>query len=152
MKEHRLGFRERRPRTCDTPLMRMHFRFFRRARSTSVCKLLFLYPDLLLTDVSSQLLWHALKILPTGFTLLARCNAPLCQLIWPHTSRDVRYIQAVYWWMAANPVLSKTRAHAKNVYLLYFFWLLGLILQLLQRICVDEAPISSLKSVYAFPF
>jgi hypothetical protein len=54
--------------------------------------------------------------------------------------------------MAANPVLSKTRAHAKNVYLLYFFWLLGLILQLLQRICVDEAPISSLKSVYAFPF
>jgi len=60
-------------------------------------------------------------------------------------------LQAVYWWMAANPSLSKTRAHAKNVYLLYFFWLLGLLLQLLQRICIDTAPISSLKSLYVLP-
>jgi hypothetical protein len=107
---------------------------------------------MLLTDVSSQLLWHALKMLPTGFTLLARCNAPLCQLFWPHTSRDVLYIQAVYWWMASNPGLNNTRAHAKNVNLIYFFWILGWILQLLQRTCVDDAPISSLKSLYAFPF
>jgi len=49
--------------------------------------------------------------------------------------------------MAANPSLSKTRMHANNVYLLYLFWLLGLLLQLLQRICIDTAPISSLKSL-----
>ena len=60
-------------------------------------------------------------------------------------------VQAVYWWMAANPALSKTHAHARNVYLLYFFWLLGLLLQLLQRICVDEAPIASLRSMYVLP-
>ena len=59
--------------------------------------------------------------------------------------------QAAYWWMAANPALSKTSAHARNVYMLYFFWLLGLLLQLLQRICVDEAPIDSLRSLYVFP-
>ncbi len=57
-------------------------------------------------------------------------------------------IQALYWWMAAHPLLSKTRAHARNVYLLYFFWLLGLLLQLLQRVCIDIAPIDSLKSWY----
>jgi len=50
--------------------------------------------------------------------------------------------------MAANTVLSKTRAHKRNVFLLYLFWLLGLLLQLLQRICIDPAPIGSPKSLY----
>jgi hypothetical protein len=50
--------------------------------------------------------------------------------------------------MGAHPLLSKTSTHAKNVYLLYFFWLLGLLLQLLQRVCIDTQPIDSLKSWY----
>jgi hypothetical protein len=54
--------------------------------------------------------------------------------------------------MAANPVLSKTRGHKRNVFLLYLFWLLGLLLQLLQRVCIDPAPIGSPKSLYGFSF